>query len=125
MNLILLSVLMITLALVLYTVAVWLNWRSKRLSVPQIAIFWCAVGSDAYATHLMRDTIPVIIWDMHTIIGYASLALMAALSLYGSVALWQKREDWLTAFHKIALPVWAIWAASYATGVWLGMHRGG
>jgi uncharacterized repeat protein (TIGR03987 family) len=125
MNPILLAVFMITLALILYTLAVGLNWRAKRLTVPHLIVFWCAVASDAFATNEMRATLPVIIWDMHTIVGYASLALMAVLSLYGSVALWQKREDRLTSFHRIAVPVWLIWVASYASGIWLGMHRGG
>jgi uncharacterized repeat protein (TIGR03987 family) len=125
MNPVLLAVFMITLALILYTIAVWLNWRTKRLTVQNIVVFWCAVASDAFATNQMAATLPMIIWDMHTIIGYGSLALMACLSLYGTVSLLQKREDRLTSFHKIAVPIWVIWVASYSTGVWLGMHRGG
>ena len=44
-NLILLSVVLITLALLLYSMAVWLNWRSRRLTFAYIVIFWCAVAS--------------------------------------------------------------------------------
>jgi uncharacterized repeat protein (TIGR03987 family) len=110
---------------VLYTVATLLNWRNKRLTVTHLAVFWSAILCDASATNLMAQSLPFIIWDMHTIGGYASLALMATLALYGTVALVQKREDRLATFHKIAVPVWLIWTASYTSGVWLSMHRGG
>lgn len=114
---ILLAVFMITLAFVLYTIAVGLNWRAKRLTVLHIVIFWCAVASDAFATNRMAATLTVIIWDMHTIVGYGSLALMAGLSLYGSVLLWQKRAEQLATFHRIAVPVWVIWALSFLSGI--------
>ena len=114
---ILLAVFMITLAFVLYTIATGLNWRAKRLTGLHIAIFWCAVASDAFATNRMAATLPVIIWDIHTLVGYGSLALMAALSLYGTVLLWQKRENLLSSFHRIAVPVWVIWTASYVSGI--------
>jgi uncharacterized repeat protein (TIGR03987 family) len=125
MNPILLAVFLITLALVLYTVATLLNWRNKRLTVTHLVVLWSAITCDASATNLMAQSLPVIIWDMHTIGGYASLAIMVVLALYGTLALVQKREDRLLTFHKIFVPIWLIWVASYTSGVWLSMHRGG
>lgn len=122
-NLILLSVALITLALILYSTAVWLNWRSRRLTFTYIAIFWCAVASDALATRFMGARVETIRWDLHTISGYLALALMAALTLWGTVALIQKRDDWLARFHKLAIPIWIVWVGSYITGVYLGIQR--
>ena len=124
MNPILLAVFLITLALVLYTVAVLMNWRNKRLTVTHLVVFWCAVLSDASATNLMRMSLPVVIWDMHTIVGFGSLVMMAILSLYGTVLLVQRRDDRLATFHRIAVPAWVIWVASYVSGIILSMHRG-
>ncbi len=122
-NLILLSVVLITLALILYSTAVWLNWRARRLTVAYIVTFWCAVASDALATRMMGARVETITWDLHTISGYLALALMAGLTLWGTLALVQKREDWLTTFHRFAMPIWVIWVGSYITGVYLGVQR--
>ncbi len=122
-NLILLSVALITLALLLYSMAVWLNWRSKRLTFGYIAIFWCAVASDALATRFMGARVETIRWDLHTISGYLALALMAGLTLWGTAALLQKRDDRLARFHWVAMPIWIVWVGSYITGVYLGIQR--
>ncbi len=122
-NLILMSVVLITLALVLYSTAVWLNWRSRRLTAAYIVIFWCAVAADALATRLMGARIETIRWDLHTISGYLALALMAALTLWGTLALVTRRDTWLAAFHKVAVPIWILWVGSYITGVYLGVQR--
>jgi uncharacterized repeat protein (TIGR03987 family) len=122
-NLILISVVLITLALLLYSCAVWLNWRRRTLSAGVLLLFWGAVLCDAAATRLMGARIETIRWDLHTITGYLALALMAALALWGTLALVRRREDWLAAFHRVALPIWVLWVGSYLTGVYLGVQR--
>ncbi len=122
-NLILLSVVLITLALILYSVAVWLNRRSRQLTMANIGIFWVAVGCDALATRFMGARVETIRWDLHTISGYLALALMAALTLWGTAALLRRRDDWIALFHQLALPIWVIWVGSYITGVYLGIQR--
>lgn len=122
-NLILLSVVLITLALALYTTGVWLNWRSRRLTGAYLAIFWCAVTADALATRLMGARVETIRWDLHTISGYLALALMAGLTVWGTLALVRRRQDWIARFHSVALPIWVVWVGSYVTGVYLGIQR--
>jgi uncharacterized repeat protein (TIGR03987 family) len=122
-TLILISVAFITLALVLYTVAVWRSWRARTLVPATIVIFWCALAADTLATRMMAMRAETIRWDLHTISGYGALALMALLTVYGTAALVQRRQSWLTAFPKYALPVWVIWVISWITGVVLGIQR--
>lgn len=122
-NLILLSVVLITLALLLYSAAVWLTWRARTLTAAYALTFWCAVVADAAATRLMGARVETIRWDLHTISGYLALALMAGLTLWGTIALVQKRKDWLARFPRLALPIWLVWVGSYITGVYLGVQR--
>ena len=122
-NLILLSVVLITLALVLYSTAVWLNWRSRRLTAGVLVIFWIAVACDALATRFMGARVETIRWDLHTISGYLALALMGMLAAWGTLVLLARRDEWLASFHRIALPVWTLWVVSYLTGVYLGIQR--
>jgi uncharacterized repeat protein (TIGR03987 family) len=122
-NLILLSVILITLALVLYGTIVWLNRRSGRLTAAMLVVLWIAVACDALATRFMGARVETIRWDLHTISGYLALALMAGLALLGTVALLRGRPQWLERFRTLALPIWVIWVGSYITGVYLGVQR--
>ena len=48
---------------------------------------------------------------------------MAVLAVVGTWAKWSDREAVLTSFHRVAIPIWIIWVASYATGVVIGIQR--
>lgn len=120
---ILVSVLSITTALIAYTVAVWSNWRAKVLGTVQIVLLWIGLGADSLATKIMGASVEKTTWDFHTISGYTGLGLMAILAVVGSWAKLNDREDILTSFHRYAVPVWAIWVISYATGVIIGIQR--
>jgi len=87
----------------------------KLLTTAQIVLLWCGLAADALATQMMGLSIEgEIVWDFHTISGYAGLILMAVLAVLGT---------WLTSFHRFAIPIWIIWVASYATGVVIGIQR--
>jgi len=123
-SIILISVISITTALLLYTIAVWRIWRLKLLTTASIVLLWLGLGADALATKMMGLSIEgEIVWDFHTISGYAGLGLMAVLAAAGTWAKWSGREEMLTSFHRFAIPIWIIWVASYATGVVIGIQR--
>lgn len=123
-SIILISVISITTALLLYTIAVWRIWRLKLLTTASIVLLWVGLGADALATKMMGLSIEgEIVWDFHTISGYTGLALMAVLAAAGTWAKWSGREAMLTSFHRFAIPIWIIWVASYATGVVIGIQR--
>lgn len=120
---ILVSVISITLALLLYTTAIWRNWYLKTLTGAQLVLLWLGLVADALATKMMGMSVEVTTWDLHTISGYLGLALMAMLAAGGSWAKLFKREDILSGFHRFAMPSWVIWCISYATGVVIGIQR--
>lgn len=121
---ILISVISITTALLLYTIAIFRNWRLKLLTTGQIVLLWLGLAADVLATQMMGLSIEgEIVWDFHTISGYAGLVLMAMLAVIGSWAKWTNQEKLLTGFHRYAIPVWIIWVASYVTGVVIGIQR--
>jgi len=83
-SIILISVISITTALLLYTIAVWRIWRLKLLTTASIVLLWLGLGADALATKMMGLSIEgEIVWDFHTISGYAGLGLMAVLAAAG------------------------------------------
>ncbi|MFW2404009.1 MAG: HsmA family protein [Gammaproteobacteria bacterium] len=120
---ILVSVISITTALIVYTIAVWSNWRAKVLGTVQIVLLWIGLAADATATRMMGLSAGKTTWDFHTISGNLGLGLMAILAVVGTWAKLTRRDDILASFHKYAVPVWIIWVISYATGVIIGVQR--
>ena len=117
------SVVSITLAFLLYTIAAWRNWRLKTLTKAHLVIIWIGLAADMLATRMMAMSVKVTNWDFHTISGYTALALMAILAVVGT---WAKRTDRaavLTSFHLYLGPVWVYWLVAYMTGVWTGLQR--
>ncbi|MEJ2139620.1 MAG: HsmA family protein [Gammaproteobacteria bacterium] len=122
-TIILISVVSITTALILYTIAIWRNWRLKELTTAQITLLWLGLVCDALATRMMGMSVEETTWDLHTISGFAGLALMAILAVAGTWAKRSNNQKLLTTFHRYAVPIWVIWAVSFATGVWIGIQR--
>ena len=50
---ILVSVISITTALLLYTIAIWRNWRMKVLTTGPIVLIWFGLAADVLATQMM------------------------------------------------------------------------
>ncbi len=117
------SVVSITLAFLLYTIAAWRNWRLKMLTPAQLIIIWIGLACDSLATRMMAMSVKVTTWDFHTISGYTALALMAMLAVVGTWAMRTRRDAILSSFHRYLAPVWCYWLVAYATGVWTGMQR--
>ena len=120
---IIVSVVSITFALILYTVAIWRNWRLKLLTGSQLVLLWLALAADSLATQMMAMSVEETTWDLHTISGYTGLVLMALLVVAGSWSMWQQRESVLRSFHRLAAPVWIFWFISYASGVVVGVQK--
>ncbi len=117
------SVVSITLAFLLYSIAAWRNWRLKMLTTAQLVIIWTGLCFDLLATRMMGMSVKVTSWDFHTISGYTALALMAMLAIVGTWAKRSNRDAVLSSFHHYLAPVWAFWLVAYLTGVWTGMQR--
>jgi len=116
-------VVLITLALVLYSIAAWRNWRLKVLTIAQLMLLWLAVVADALATRMMGSFTEETDWSLHVIAGYTALALMAVLAVLGTWSIRARRAAVLDNFHRYLLPVWVIWIVSYVAGVWIGIQR--
>lgn len=117
------SVVSITLAFLLYTIAAFRNWRLKMLTAAQLVIIWIGLACDMLATSMMAMSVKVTNWDFHAFSGYTALALMAVLAIVGTWAKRTDREAILSRFHFYLAPVWVYWLVAYATGVWTGMQR--
>jgi uncharacterized repeat protein (TIGR03987 family) len=123
-TIILLSVISICAALVFYTIGVWWNFKTKRLTKGQAACFVLGLITDVAATSGMAASVKgEMRYDLHTISGYTALFLMMLVTTAAVVGIARQHEGVLSRFHKVSVPVWFIWMISWITGVVVGLQK--
>ncbi|MCI4013182.1 HsmA family protein [Brevibacterium sp. ZH18] len=116
------AIVVITLALVFYTLGVWAERMQCTLKTWHAAAFGAGLGCDAFGTFLMSRIADqttgsagafntIMIWT-----GGLAIALMAIHLIWAVLVLVRNRETEKVSFHKFSLVVWAIWLIPYVTG---------
>jgi len=122
---VILSSILITLALIFYSLGIWSERIARYLKTWHVIAFWLGFIFDisgTYAMHLLA-TKPFNILDIHTLTGQIALWLML---IHASWATWVVRkgsEKARKGFHKYSLFVWLVWLFPYFGGLYLGMHK--
>jgi uncharacterized repeat protein (TIGR03987 family) len=115
---------LMTLALVFYTLGVW-GERFRRLLLGwHVAAFWLGLTFDALGTHRMFLLIRTIGRDpVHTFFGVTAFTLMAGHALWASWVLAKGTDEARAGFHRYSLAVWLAWLVPYVGGMIAGMLR--
>ncbi len=120
-----LAIVFITLALVLYTTAVWWERAMHFLKGRHLVLFWLGFCSDTAGTTLMgRIAGGPFEFNFHAITGLLALLLMLLHAVWGTIVHVGKRLEPKKRFHRISVVVWAVWLVPYLSGVILGMGGG-
>lgn len=117
-----LAIIVITLALVFYTIGVWSERIQGTLKLWHVAAFAVGLACDAAGTLLMSRIADdsdgptstfntIMIWT-----GGLAIALMAIHLVWAVVVLIRDRESEKARFHRFSFVVWAIWLIPYITG---------
>jgi uncharacterized repeat protein (TIGR03987 family) len=116
------AALLITLALVFYSLGVWAE-RIRRYLVPwHVASFWTGFFFDVTGTAAMELLEPGFNWiSLHTITGQMALWLMFVHALWATRIILKGDEEQRTRFHRLSLVVWLFWLVPYFGGMYLGM----
>lgn len=122
MNILASAIVLITSALVCYTIAVWSQWLAGRLSAWHVVFFWLGLACDASGTYLMiRMAGGGLVLNLHTVTGAVAFVLMAIQTLWAT-RVWRRREEsGLTRFRRASLLVWVLWLIPFSTGAFLAM----
>ena len=103
----------ITLALVFYTIGVWSERLQGRLRPWHLAFFWAGLVCDTWGTGLMLEFAGGLTADVHGITGVVAILLMLIHAAWATVVLVRRDERWIRDFHKLSVVVWAIWLIPY------------
>ncbi len=126
------AIILITLALVFYTIGVWAERAQKVLKPWHAAFFGLGLAADASGTYLMSliaegnrqaGVEQSILNQIMAVSGVIALVLMAVHLAWAVVVLVRDRENEKHSFHRFSVVVWAIWLVPYVTGA-LGSSLG-
>jgi len=120
-----LSTVLITLALVFYSLGVWAERIARFLKPWHVATFWTGFTFDVSGTvlmHFMAED-PFDLMNFHTLTGQLALWLMLAHAIWATNVVRRRKESLQLKFHRYSLFVWLVWLVPYFGGMIMGMTR--
>ncbi|MFC1660973.1 HsmA family protein [Gemmatimonadota bacterium] len=113
---------LITLALIFYSIGVWAEHVARYLKGWHVAAFWTGFFFDTSGTMAMELIHPGFNWaSSHTITGQIALWLMLAHAIWATRVVRRGSEEVRQRFHRYSLVVWGVWLVPYIGGMFLGM----
>ena len=112
---------LITLALVFYSIGVWSERLAGRLKRRHLIFFWIGLAFDTTGTGIMFDMAGGIGTDIHSITGMLAILLMLIHAIWATVVLAIKNEKAIINFHHFSVIVWIIWLIPYFTGFFISV----
>ena len=114
---------LITLALVFYSLGVWAERLARYLKPWHVAAFWTGFAFDVSGTWGMHRmaTHPFNILDQHTLTGQIALWLMLIHAVWATRVVRKGAEAARAGFHRYSIVVWLVWLVPYFGGMYVGM----
>jgi len=112
------ATIVITLALVFYSIGVWSERFAGRLKPWHLVFFWLGLVCDTVGTGMMLEMAGGLTFDVH---GVTGILLMLVHAVWATVVLARRNERMITSFHKFSVVVWAIWLVPYFSPMFLAI----
>lgn len=121
------SIVLITVALIIYTIAVWTLRAEGRLQWIHAALFGVGFACDLAANVLMAQlaresslapasALGQALGAIMTVTGLIAVVLMGLQVVAAVVVLLRNREEEARAFPRFSMALWAFWLIPYVTG---------
>jgi uncharacterized repeat protein (TIGR03987 family) len=115
------SFIVISLALVFYTIGVWSERFAGKLKLWHLLFFWMGLIFDTWGTGLMLEMAGGMTFDIHGISGLLAIILMLIHAVWATIVLVKKDEKQILSFHKFSVIVWLIWLIPYFSPMFFAM----
>jgi uncharacterized repeat protein (TIGR03987 family) len=116
-----LTTIIITSALVFYSIGVWSERIAGKLKTWHLVFFWLGLVCDTWGTGLMFEFAGGMMFDIHGLTGLLAIILMLIHAVWASIVLVRKDERWINNFHKFSVVVWLIWLVPYFSPMFFAM----
>ena len=111
----------ITLALVFYSIGVWSERIEGRLRPWHLTFFVLGLAADTVGTGMMFDFAGGMTTDVHGVTGLIAILLMLVHAVWAAVVLVRRDEGWITRFHRFSVAVWLVWLVPYFSPMFFAM----
>jgi uncharacterized repeat protein (TIGR03987 family) len=111
----------ISLALVFYSIGVWSERFQGKLKPWHLVFFWFGLVCDTWGTGLMIELAGGLGWSIHGVTGVTAIVLMMIHAVWATAVLVRKDENAIHSFHRFSLFVWFIWLIPYCSPMILGL----
>ena len=118
----LISTVLITLALILYSIGVWSERLARRLKYWHLIFFWSGFACDTIGTGIMFEMSGGLDFSIHAVTGVAAILLMLVHAAWATTVLVSKNEKAIANFHHFSVFVWVVWLIPYLTGFFVSMR---
>jgi uncharacterized repeat protein (TIGR03987 family) len=105
----------ITAALIFYSIGVWSERISGELKKWHLAFFVLGLICDTWGTGMMFELVGGMRFSLHGITGLIAITLMFVHAIWAAVVLYKKDEKAIKNFHKFSVLVWFIWLIPYVS----------
>ena len=120
------AIVLITAALVLYTIGVWAERIQRVLKWWHVVFFALGLAADASGTWLMTKIaesgesdatgVGAVLLAIMGVTGVIAILLMAVHLAWAIIVLVRGSERAKHTFHRFSVIVWAVWLVPYLTG---------
>ncbi|MBI9047083.1 MAG: TIGR03987 family protein [Anaerolineaceae bacterium] len=111
----------ITAALVFYSIGVWSEKLQGRLKPWHLGFFFLGLVCDTLGTGMMFEYVGGMTFDIHGITGLLAIILMLIHAVWALVVLLKKDEKAIQSFHRFSIFVWIIWLIPYFSPMFFAM----
>ena len=119
---IIIATVLFTLALILYSFAIWSGRVASHFKLWRIVVFFFGVSADALGVWVTVKFIGAIVLTPHAIFGFTSLFLMSLHFLWVLFVFISGKEQ-TRRTHQFGLFVWSVWMLSYLSGFATGLQK--
>lgn len=122
-TIVIVSTVLITLALVFYSLGVWRERLARYLKPQHVVFFWIGFVFDVSGTFAMHKIAsgPFNILETHTLTGQVALWLMLIHAIWATYVMKNGADLVRKKFHRYSFIVWLIWLIPYFGGMYIGM----
>ena len=117
------ATIIITAALVFYTIGVWSERIQGRLKLWHLVFFVLGLICDTWGTGLMLDFAGGLTLDIHGVSGLIAIVLMFIHAVWAAFVLVRKNEKAILNFHKFSVIVWFIWLIPYFSPMFFSLAQ--
>jgi len=116
------SAILISLALVFYSIGVWSERFAGILKRWHLFFFWGGLIFDTTGTAIMMEMAERITFEIHGLTGVLAILLMVVHAVWATAVLIRNDEKAIANFHRFSVFVWTVWLIPYFSGFFVSMR---